>query len=449
MNEKLIIEDYESGMEAKEVIEKHQIGNTTLYRILKRNDIKRKSEKNQLNFKKVFKLYDKGMTLKDIGDRFNCSKSKVKTVLVKNGVVLRTRGESQRHCNDKEMIIDYKSGLDTRDIVKKYKCGSIYRVLKRNNVDFRHNLNDWQIEEILKKYQELKNITEVARKLNYSTMTVWKWLHNNNVEIYENKKIGEEHWSWKGGVSTEAEKIRTSPEYNLWRKKVYARDGFRCLFPGCTSQSRKIQAHHILPVYYDIDLILDLNNGITLCRRCHETIVNGNEMDFVEIFSDIIDGKILDEKKFKKYLEKRVDDEPRLCACGCGKYTKVFRGKAQKYFVGHSKSKLDLEKLKKLYTVDKKSTKEIAEELGFCQSYINLNIRHLIEFGDIEKRKLLKFKKLNLDLDLIKKLYLEDMLSVSKVAKELGVSSTLIGNKVRELGIQRSQSEAQKNRFSK
>ena len=62
---------------------------------------------------------------------------------------------------------------------------------------------------------------------------------------------------------------RASPEYKTWRLAVFKRDGFRCR--GCGSRE-KLCAHHI--IYWrdtkdNRDLRYDVNNGITLCVKCH------------------------------------------------------------------------------------------------------------------------------------------------------------------------------------
>lgn len=58
------------------------------------------------------------------------------------------------------------------------------------------------------------------------------------------------------------------------RKKIYARDNFRCQI---CSRSNFLQMHHIIPVREDASLesIFDPKNCITLCRTCHLQIAHG------------------------------------------------------------------------------------------------------------------------------------------------------------------------------
>ena len=76
------------------------------------------------------------------------------------------------------------------------------------------------------------------------------------------------------------------PVYKDWRKKVYSRDKFQCQMPGCKSKYR-LQAHHINNWSSAAILRYDVDNGITLCRSCHERIT-GHEHAYQSLFSQIV-----------------------------------------------------------------------------------------------------------------------------------------------------------------
>ena len=69
-------------------------------------------------------------------------------------------------------------------------------------------------------------------------------------------------------------------------KKVYSRDKFQCQMPGCKSKYR-LQAHHIKKWSSAAILRYDVDNGITLCRSCHERIT-GHEHAYQSLFSQIV-----------------------------------------------------------------------------------------------------------------------------------------------------------------
>jgi 5-methylcytosine-specific restriction endonuclease McrA len=82
-------------------------------------------------------------------------------------------------------------------------------------------------------------------------------------------------------------KVTFSAEYKEWRLKVYKRDGFRCKMPGCISKTRDIAAHHIYPKKLFPEKQFDVQNGITLCRKCHEKTY-GKEDQFIGMLVRVV-----------------------------------------------------------------------------------------------------------------------------------------------------------------
>ena len=82
-------------------------------------------------------------------------------------------------------------------------------------------------------------------------------------------KSGEKHYNWKGGLSSKANKIRTSTEMRLWRNSVYARDNWTCQDCGDDSGGN-LNAHHIKSFADYPELRFAIDNGVTLCVNCHK-----------------------------------------------------------------------------------------------------------------------------------------------------------------------------------
>lgn len=80
---------------------------------------------------------------------------------------------------------------------------------------------------------------------------------------------GDKNPRWNGGISSENEKIRHSPEMKLWQEKVKERDDNFCQKCG-EIRVGKIMAHHILNFSKYIGLRFKKINGITFCRQCHK-----------------------------------------------------------------------------------------------------------------------------------------------------------------------------------
>ena len=85
-------------------------------------------------------------------------------------------------------------------------------------------------------------------------------------ELSKNQK-GKNHPNWKGGISHERELFDTQKETKDWKKTIYIRDNFTCV--SCNQIGYELNVHHIKPYSLFPDLRLDLDNGITLCEKCH------------------------------------------------------------------------------------------------------------------------------------------------------------------------------------
>ena len=63
---------------------------------------------------------------------------------------------------------------------------------------------------------------------------------------------------------------RKTPQYAEWRTAVFERDGYRCAI--CGEVGGRLNAHHIKPFAKYPELRLDIDNGITLCEKCHREV---------------------------------------------------------------------------------------------------------------------------------------------------------------------------------
>lgn len=87
------------------------------------------------------------------------------------------------------------------------------------------------------------------------------------------KTRGKNHWNWKGTTAINLS-IRSSLEYKIWRKAVFERDSYTCIWCGLKSGNGKtviLNADHIKPFAYFPELRFAIDNGRTLCIDCHKT----------------------------------------------------------------------------------------------------------------------------------------------------------------------------------
>lgn len=83
------------------------------------------------------------------------------------------------------------------------------------------------------------------------------------------RQWGKNNSQWKGGISSIQNIIRHSLEYKLWRKAVYERDNYTCIWCG-NNQGGNLHADHIKPFALFPELRFVLDNGRTLCESCHK-----------------------------------------------------------------------------------------------------------------------------------------------------------------------------------
>lgn len=88
---------------------------------------------------------------------------------------------------------------------------------------------------------------------------------------------GENNHFWKGGITPEHKRLRSSVEYKQWREAVLERDNWHCQICGIRQGWSKkdkrqiiMDADHIKPFSTHHDLRFDIDNGRALCRDCHK-----------------------------------------------------------------------------------------------------------------------------------------------------------------------------------
>lgn len=90
----------------------------------------------------------------------------------------------------------------------------------------------------------------------------------------------------KRAAYLKVKKEYNSPAYKQWRIKVFERDRYTCQM--CGQKGGQLECHHIRPKYKFPELMLVIDNGCTLCRYCHRSIVTRKEEKFYYIFDRIV-----------------------------------------------------------------------------------------------------------------------------------------------------------------
>ena len=79
---------------------------------------------------------------------------------------------------------------------------------------------------------------------------------------------GKSNSNWRGGTTSINIAIRMSKRYSEWRKSVFKRDNYTCVFCGILGVF--LNADHIKQFSLYPELRFKLFNGRTLCVPCHK-----------------------------------------------------------------------------------------------------------------------------------------------------------------------------------
>ena len=109
----------------------------------------------------------------------------------------------------------------------------------------------------------------------------------------QGKQYGSNNPNWKNGISSLEHLIRTNFKNRQWISDVFTRDNFICQMCG-DNRGGNLNAHHIknfskIIQFYEIttleeaiqcDELWNINNGITLCKKCHIKIHINKKYNF-------------------------------------------------------------------------------------------------------------------------------------------------------------------------
>lgn len=115
-------------------------------------------------------------------------------------------------------------------------------------------------------------------------------------KISESKKgqnAGKTHYRWNPQLTDGIRQDRRMyPEYILWRNKIYQRDSYTCKVCN-DSKGGNLIAHHLEGYKSNPNLQLSVENGVTVCKKCHTA------------FHHIYGWGNNTKKQFSKFIEDR------------------------------------------------------------------------------------------------------------------------------------------------
>lgn len=241
----------------------------------------------------------KRMTMKEIANIYGVKTSCVGNWIKKFGIISRQGRDAQSPINlaKDELFRLYSVEMKSIDNIAK-EVGS-------SETSIRKMLNFYEIEIRARTWKcaghnKGRKLSENHRKLlsycarkriGEKSPRFGKTLSQETKDKISNKLRGRfrgrDNPQWKENATHRFRNtISQTYEYKEWRKAIFKRDNYSCRCCGKVSEG-DIQAHHIFPVETHRDLIFDINNGITLCKKCHQS-VKGKELLYVDLFFEII-----------------------------------------------------------------------------------------------------------------------------------------------------------------
>ena len=157
-----------------------------------------------------------------------------------------------------------------------------------NNTTFKKGNTPWNKG---KKCKSPSKSTREKMSESHKGMTGKTHSEETKQKIRESKlgKFGNQNNNWKGGITPLNHMIRNSSKNKAWKHDIFERDNYTC--QECGERGIKFNAHHIKTVSkiieeYNIKNLKDaylceelwfLENGITLCVKCHKQLHRGKK----------------------------------------------------------------------------------------------------------------------------------------------------------------------------
>lgn len=230
-----------------------------------------------------------------VGDRFG--KLRVEELAFRKAA--RNYWSCRCDCGKITIVVDYdlqrkKRGIESCGCLRKEKCGKPLEDLTGrvfNKLTVVSKTDERRSNRVI-----WKTVCECGEeRLHYATTLrsgkVISCGCHKSAKAKERSK--ENHYNWKGGITSQNTKDRNSERYAVWRTTVFERDNYNC--KACKLSKKEINAHHIECFHGNVELRFVVENGITLCKDCHDLFhhkfgkLNNNSKqfrEFLEVYNE-------------------------------------------------------------------------------------------------------------------------------------------------------------------
>ena len=180
--------------------------------------------------------YISKLSFREIGDKYNSTKSNIQNLFKSLGLQPRNRSES----------------------IKNQWVGATNRRLEQSKRAKATLIEDTKVRD---KALQLSKSEESIDKIRKSKL-------GSNNPMYG--ITGQRHHNWNPNITDyERERLRKDKRYVTWSHNVKLRDKFTCMKCGDKSGGN-LESHHISSFNSDVDNRYNISNGVTLCTKCHK-----------------------------------------------------------------------------------------------------------------------------------------------------------------------------------
>lgn len=235
-------------------------------------------------------LYDqyivKDRTIKSLMDEFGVAHTTIEKFLKRFGIVKRPHVDPP----PAEVVcaLYVNDGVPANTIASMYPgvgVTTIFKILDENHVERIPNSERvkawWQNEDNRARMSEVR--LELWQDDDYRSKLMESRTDRDVIEAGARKRSaryqGVSLEDWQGYLTPEQTRIRKSKEYLDWRTAVFERDDYRCRCCGDRSAPGNpvtLHAHHLENFAHNEDLRFIVDNGITLCKNCHDIRIEGS-----------------------------------------------------------------------------------------------------------------------------------------------------------------------------
>lgn len=186
-------------------------------------------------------------------------------------------------------------------------CPKQYSNLKLNYDDVKSSIEQEGFILVSETYIKAKEKLQLRCNKGHLFEISWdKFKSGRRCSICQYENLSKEnHWNWKGGITPEHIKLRNTEDYKNWRKNVFIRDSYTC--QSCFVRGGKLRAHHILNFSEHIDKRHLLENGITMCSKCHD-------LGIKDSFHYIYGSYDNNAEQLKKFLKYKINNAKHTCS---------------------------------------------------------------------------------------------------------------------------------------